>query len=252
MMRKPTSKAVRRHMMEAAMQSIMRLPVAPNFISHAAEMVMLVVRTNPYPLSNHSFYNQESDSPSVSEDFSVQTFIPKTGLAYLSRLRSGLSPTTRDNLTSAHRLFLAAKIFAANNLSDTSPENKHWAKYSLIQSFGDDRLGPSIADVNLIEKQPPIPLGWNLCFRPDDLHSLVQPVLAAVNVPQLPQTTQSLLKISLGHASCIELPPGSFTKAPTNFAQHRLQQQRLRCRRKLRKGILQLTAQVLMSRVLTK
>jgi hypothetical protein len=65
---------------------------------------------------------------------------------------------------------------------------------------------------------------WTLRVSLDDLHSLAQPVLAVVKVPRLLQTTQSELKISHGHTNCIELPPGSFAKASSCSAQHRLQQ----------------------------
>jgi hypothetical protein len=245
-------------MMEAAMHYMMRLPVTPNFISPVAEKAMLVVRTNPYPLSNDSFFNNESGSPSftapvesLSEVVSIRTPMPITGLAYLSRLRSCLSPTTRDNLTSAHRLFLAALILAANNRSDTSPENKHWARYSLTWSFGDERLGSSVADVSLVEKQLLILLDWILRISPDNLHSLVQPVLAAVNGPHLLQTTQSKTEINLGHPSCIELPSGSFTNTSAYSVEQRMQTRRLRRWQQLGKGVLQLTAKALMHRVLT-
>jgi G1/S-specific cyclin PLC1 len=245
-------------MMKAAMHYMMRLPVTPKFISPVAEKSMLVVRTNPYPLSNHSFFNSKSGSPSftapveyVSEDVSIQAPIPITNLAYLSRLRSCLSPTTRDNLTSAHRIFLAALILAANHLSDTSPKSKHWARYSLTWSFGDDQLGSSVADASLVEQQLLILLDWILRISPDNLHSRVQPVLAAVNGPRLLQTTQSKSEINPGHPSCIELPSGSFTKTSAYSVEQRMQRRRLRRWQKLSKGALQLTAKALMNRVLT-
>jgi hypothetical protein len=257
-MKRPTCKVTRRDVMEAAIRHTMRLSATPNFVSHVAEKATLVVRRNLHPLSYHSFHNSESGIPSVttfadnvSGNSRVRMPTMTTSLACLGRLRLCLSPTTKGNLTSTYRLFLAALILAANNLNDTSPTYKHWVRHSLMRSYDDNLPGISIADVNLMKIQLLILLHWNFRISLHGLQSLFQPVQAAMDGPRLLRTTHSEPEINSGHTGCMELTLDTFTKASSHPAQHRLQRRRLRRWRKLSKGILQLTAKVLMNRVLT-
>lgn len=67
-----------------------------------------------------------------------------------------------------HRVFLATLICAAKNLNDSSPKNKHWAKYA--QMF-------SQAEVNLMEKQLLYLLDYDLSITEDELCHYASPFL---------------------------------------------------------------------------
>ncbi|CAN8097851.1 unnamed protein product [Discula destructiva] len=114
-------------------------------------------------------------------------------LVYLNRLKSRLQPEAKGLRCTAHRIFLAALILTAKYLNDSSPKNKHWAKYTLIW---DDANGPrcvaagchqgsrcnreshlrapdfefSKTEVNLMEKQLLMLLEWELRVTQDDLY----------------------------------------------------------------------------------
>lgn len=114
-------------------------------------------------------------------------------LVYLNRLKSRLQPEAKGLRCTAHRIFLAALILTAKYLNDSSPKNKHWAKYTQIW---DDANGPrciapgcsqgsrctreshlrcpdfefSKTEVNLMEKQLLMLLEWDLRVTQEDLY----------------------------------------------------------------------------------
>jgi hypothetical protein len=81
-----------------------------------------------------------------------------------------------------HRIFLAALILAAKNLNDSSPKNKHWARYSAVRGY--ENFGFSVTEVNLMEKQLLFLLDWDLRINPDDLYYHLEPFLAPIRVYQ--------------------------------------------------------------------
>jgi type II secretory pathway pseudopilin PulG len=82
----------------------------------------------------------------------------------------------------AHRIFLASLILAAKNLNDSSPKNKHWARYTAVRGF--DNFGFSLTEVNLMEKQLLGLLEWDLRVTEDDLYFHLEPFLAPIRAWQ--------------------------------------------------------------------
>jgi len=77
-----------------------------------------------------------------------------------------------------HRIFLASLILAAKNLNDSSPKNKHWARYTAVPGYAN--FGFSITEVNLMEKQLLFLLDWDMNITEDQLFENLEPFLAPI------------------------------------------------------------------------
>lgn len=122
-------------------------------------------------------------------------------LVYLNRLKSRLQPEAKGLRCTAHRIFLAALILTAKYLNDSSPKNKHWAKYTQIHDgprcalqncrrpancnneshFRAPDFAFSVTEVNLMEKQLLMLLEWELAITEDDLHRELGVFLAPIS-----------------------------------------------------------------------
>jgi len=114
-----------------------------------------------------------------------------------------------------HRIFLASLILAAKNLNDSSPKNKHWARYSAVRGF--ENFGFSITEVNLMEKQLLFLLDWDLRINPDDLYFHLEPFLAPIRVWQSRQAEKARLAQREK-----DLARQQYQLTPENLSQQRL------------------------------
>jgi G1/S-specific cyclin PLC1 len=101
-----------------------------------------------------------------------------SSLIYLERLQKRLPPVAKGMRCTGHRIFLASLILAAKDLNDSSPKNKHWARYSVVR--GCDGFGFSLTEVNLMEKQLLFLLDWDLRITPEDLYATLEPFLTPI------------------------------------------------------------------------
>ncbi|KAF1833727.1 cyclin [Decorospora gaudefroyi] len=185
---------------QAALDHFIQLPVSHDMISYLAQKATQVIRCEPSINKNlpptppasppqHAASTREPSLPSVEEFITsivekshVQTATLMTSLVYLSRLRSRLPPVAKGMRCTVHRIFLASLILAAKNLNDSSPKNKHWARYSAVRGY--ENFGFSITEVNLMEKQLLFLLDWDLRINPEDLYYHLEPFLAPIRVWQ--------------------------------------------------------------------
>ncbi|CCX06654.1 Similar to PHO85 cyclin-2; acc. no. P25693 [Pyronema omphalodes CBS 100304] len=166
-----------------ALAEFVQMPVSKDMITYLANKAAGVIRcenNNALPPSppqtppQGQYDSREPSLPTLEQFITslvdrsrVQVPTLMSSLVYLDRLRKKLPPVAKGMRCTVHRIFLASLILAAKNLNDSSPKNKHWARYSIVRGF--DGFGFSLTEVNLMEKQLLILLDWDLRITEEDL-----------------------------------------------------------------------------------
>ena len=120
----------------------------------------------------------------------VQTPTLMATTVYLEKLKNIIPSNVYGIESTRHRIFLGCLVLAAKTLNDSSPLNKHWAKYT------DNLL--QLREINTIERELLEYFDWNIKITTNELIGslsyFIQPIKQKILSEKLQQ--QSLLYFS--------------------------------------------------------
>ncbi|GAA6043223.1 hypothetical protein JCM8097_000336 [Rhodosporidiobolus ruineniae] len=188
MARRHSGSLVEKEFHDPALLRLMRSPLTNRMVACIAEKTVDSVKCRPPPSNLITPPLTPGSAPQPGDplpplDYFIKSVVRKSKchvptllctMVYLDRLKERLPNHARGCYTTRHRVFLAALIVAAKYLNDSSPQNKHWVRYSV-------HFTP--AEVNLMERQLLTIFNFDLRFTEEELLHHLRPLMEPVPAP---------------------------------------------------------------------
>ncbi|KAJ5444315.1 PHO85 cyclin-2 [Penicillium daleae] len=160
----------------AALEEFVTHRVSREMVTYLAQQASQVIRCEAHVTNTVSQQGQPTP-PSTPPMDAADSLPPLPSIeAFIASLVA--RSQVQGMRCTVHRIFLASLILAAKNLNDSSPKNKHWARYTVVKGF--DAFGFSLPEVNLMERQLLFLLDWETRVTEEDLLTYLDPFLAPI------------------------------------------------------------------------
>lgn len=161
-------------------------------ITHDMIHKIVVATLQVIPCEDTKSKTYTSSNNTIKQLPSLMTFLTKlvkytnvyTGtlmatLIYLQKLKSRLPKNAHGLPCTRHRILLSCLILSSKFHNDSSPKNKHWAKYT-------DGLF-NVKDINLMERQLIFLLNWDLKVTNEEMCQSLQSFLEPIKTDIIKQ-----------------------------------------------------------------
>ncbi|KAI9303712.1 hypothetical protein BJ944DRAFT_203950 [Cunninghamella echinulata] len=152
-----------------------RRPISGRFLQYVIQQASLVIPCRVTSDMNQDINSNCNNKKKELELPSLPIFIqqlikrscvkPGTLLAvlvFLDRLQRRLAHLAKGMPCTCHRIFLATLIVTSKSLHDTSPKNKHWARYAIYFN---------LSEINLMEQQLLSLVNYQLIIAPEEIEN---------------------------------------------------------------------------------
>ncbi|KAI8333121.1 hypothetical protein BC941DRAFT_358352, partial [Chlamydoabsidia padenii] len=133
------------------LSDLIRRPISSRLVQYVSQQAGSVIPCHTLPCKNNDDASLLNNLPTLP--VFIQSLIKRScvkpgtilgALVFLDRLKRRLAHLAKGMPCTSHRIFLATLIVTSKSLHDTSPKNKHWARYATHFN---------LSEINLMEQQ---------------------------------------------------------------------------------------------------
>ncbi|KAI8642609.1 hypothetical protein BD408DRAFT_443319 [Parasitella parasitica] len=182
-------------------QDLIRRPVSSEMLAFVADQAALVIpcyhTTAPTTTAAGVLPPLHSFIGFLVKRSSVRAGTLLGSLVFLRRLQQSLSNIAKGMACTSHRIFLATLIVTSKALHDTSPKNKHWAKYAAYFT---------LPEINLMEKQLLSLMNYHVLISAADLSNAYYRFKQYTNPPSVLTKPIAVLATAQNNANEADIP----------------------------------------------
>ncbi|ORZ17911.1 hypothetical protein BCR42DRAFT_478527 [Absidia repens] len=135
------------------LSDLIRRPISSRLVQYVAQQAGLVIPCHTSATTKTKIRHEDEETQLPPLPIFIQSLIKRScvkpgtilgALVFLDRLQRRLAHLAKGMPCTCHRIFLATLIVTSKSLHDTSPKNKHWARYAIYFN---------LSEINLMEQQ---------------------------------------------------------------------------------------------------